>query len=116
MRRFLAPFLLALVVLTGCHPGQKTPSQPVSSQNFKVYHLRGKVISADVARGEVTLDHEAIPGFMDAMTMPYKLKDVSRLGQMHPGDVITADVLVSSDPSADYLLDRIVVVAHARPH
>ena len=45
--------------------------------------------------GEVTLNHEAIPGFMDAMTMPYKLKDPSIVSELHPGDVITADVLVS---------------------
>jgi protein SCO1/2 len=116
MRRFLAPLIVALVVLAGCHSSQKISSQPASSQNFKVYHLRGKVVSTDAAKGEVTLDHEAIPGFMDAMTMPYKLKDASLLSQMHPGDVITADVLVSSDPSADYLLDHIAVVAQAKPH
>jgi protein SCO1/2 len=116
MRRFLAPFILAIVVLAGCHSGQKTSSRPASSPNFKVYHLRGKVISTDAAKGEVTLDHEAIPGLMEAMTMPYKLKDASLLGQMHPGDVITADVLVSSDPNADCLLDRIVVVAQTKPH
>jgi protein SCO1/2 len=116
MRRLLAFSLLALVVLVGCHSGQKASSQPASSQNFKVYHLRGKVVSTDAARGEVTLDHEAIPGFMEAMTMPYKLKDASSLGEMHPGDVITADVLVSPDPNADYLLDHIVVVAQAKPH
>jgi protein SCO1/2 len=63
----------------------------------------------------VTLNHEAIPGFMDAMTMPYKLKDASILGELHPGDVITADVLVSQDPDADMLLDHIVVVAQAKP-
>jgi protein SCO1 len=116
MRRFLAPILAALVVLAGCHSSQKTPLQQTSSQNFKVYHLRGMVVSTDAARGEVTLDHEAIPGFMEAMTMPYKLKDVSKLSEMHPADVIIADVLVSSDPNADYLLDHIVVVAQAKPH
>jgi protein SCO1/2 len=79
------------------------------------YHLRGKVVSTDAAKGEVTLNHEAIPGFMEAMTMPYKLKDASILGELHPGDVITADVLVSSDPNVDYLLDHIVVVAQAKP-
>jgi len=77
--------------------------------------LRGKVVSADAAKGEVTLNHEAIPGFMEAMTMPYKLKDASILSELHPGDTITADVLVSEDPNADYLLDHIVVVAQARP-
>jgi protein SCO1/2 len=52
---------------------------------------------------------------MEAMTMPYKLKDPTILGELHPGDVITADVLVSADPNADYLLDHIVVVAQAKP-
>jgi protein SCO1/2 len=115
MRRLLAFSVLALLVLAGCHSGQRPPSQPDSSQNFKVYHLRGKVVSTDAAKGEVTLNHEAIPGFMDAMTMPYKLKDASILGELHPGDVITADLLVSQDQDADVLLDHIVVVAQGKP-
>jgi protein SCO1 len=73
------------------------------------------VVSTDAAKGEVTLNHEAIPGFMDAMTMPYKLKDANILSELHPGDVITADVLVSQDPNADVLLDHIVVVAQGKP-
>jgi protein SCO1/2 len=63
----------------------------------------------------VTLNHEAIVGFMEAMTMPYKLKDASVLGELHPGDVITADVLVSQDQDADILLDHFVVVAQVKP-
>jgi len=102
-------------VLAGCHSGQKASTQSSAAPAYKVYKLRGKVVSTDAARGEVTLDHEAIPGFMDAMTMPYKLKDLSILGELHPGDVITADVLVSPDPNADYLLDHIVVVAQSKP-
>jgi protein SCO1/2 len=115
MRRFFTLALLALIVLSGCHAGQQTPAQPAASPHFKVYHLRGKVVSTDAAKGEVTLDHEAIPGFMEAMTMPYKLKDASILGELHPGDVLTADVLVSQNPDADVLLDHIVVVAQAKP-
>ncbi len=102
------------MALAGCHSGQNAATQPAAGQNFKVYKLRGKVVSTDAASGEVTLNHEAIPGFMDAMTMPYKLKDASILGELHPGDMITADVLVSPDPNADYLLDHIVVVAQGR--
>jgi protein SCO1/2 len=104
-----------LVVLAGCHSGQKTSTQSSTGQNFKVYKLRGKVVATNSAKGEVTLNHEAIPGFMEAMTMPYKLKDASILGELHPGDVITADVLVSQDPDAEVLLDHIVVVAQAKP-
>lgn len=87
----------------------------MARENFKVYKLRGKVVSTDAAKGEVTLNHEAIPGFMEAMTMPYKLKDANILSELHPGDVLTADLLVSQDPNADVLLDHIVIVGQARP-
>jgi len=115
MRRLLVFSFLVLILLSGCHSGQKAPSQQASSQGSKIYHLRGKVVSTDGAKGEVTVNNEAIPGFMEAMTMPYKLKDVHLLSQMHPGDVITADLLVSPGPDADDLLDHIVVVTQAKP-
>jgi protein SCO1 len=102
-------------VLAGCHSSQRSESGPSAAQNFKVYQLRGKVVRTDAAKGEVTLNHEAIPGFMEAMTMPYKLKDANILSEFHAGDVITADVLVSQDPNADVLLDHIVVVAQGKP-
>ena len=104
-----------MILLAGCHSGQQQGAASSSAQNFKVYKLRGKVVSTNAATGEVTLNHEAIPGFMEAMTMPYKLKDASILSELHPGDVLTADVLVSQDPNADVLLDHIVVVAQGRP-
>ena len=72
-------------------------------------------MATNAASGEVTLDHEAIPGFMGAMTMPYKLKDANILGELHPGDVITADVVVSQNADGDVLLDHIVVVGQAKP-
>jgi len=112
----LSSSLLALALLAGCRSGQPVANQSAAQpQNFKVYHLRGKVVSTNPAKGEVTLDHEAIPGFMDAMTMPYKLKDPSILSELHPGDVLTADLLVSQDPDADVLLDHIVIVGQAKP-
>jgi protein SCO1/2 len=60
------------------------------------------------------VNHQAIPGFMDAMTMPYKLKDPAILSELHPGDVITADVLVSQAADANVFLDHIVVVAQGK--
>ena len=107
--------MIAVVLLAGCHSSSTAGTGQTASPAYKVYKLHGKVVSTDAAKGEVTLNHEAIPGFMDAMTMPYKLKDASIFSELHPGDVITADVLVSPDPNADYLLDHIVVVAQAKP-
>lgn len=113
IRRLLFSSILAVIVLAGCHSGQKTNSS--SASDVTVFHLRGKVVSTDAAHGLVVLDHEAIPGFMEAMTMPYQLKDASILSELHPGDVITADVLVSKSAQQTILLDHIVVVAQAKP-
>jgi protein SCO1 len=115
MRILLASAVLAAVCMAGCHSGETRTDQSSAAPAYKVYHLRGKVVSTNSATGEVTLNHEAIPGFMDAMTMAYKLKDPGILSELHPGDTITADVLVSQNADADILLDHIVVVAQAKP-
>ncbi len=103
------------MVLAGCHSGPKAGPQSAANPSVKVYTLRGKVVSTNTATGEVTVAHGAIPGFMEAMTMPYKLKDARLLSELHPGDVITADLLVSQNDDADILLDHIVIVAQAKP-
>jgi protein SCO1/2 len=107
--------LLFVLAMAGCHSSPQPDSQSSSPSSYKVYKLRGKVVSTNPATAEVTLNHEAIPGFMDAMTMPYKLKDANILSELHPGDVITADLLVAQNADGDVLLDHIVVVGEARP-
>jgi protein SCO1/2 len=78
----------------------------------KQYPVKGKVISTDPQHGEVTLAAAAIPGFMEAMTMPFKLRTPNILSELHPGDQIMATLYV--DDASD-LLDQIVVTAQARP-
>jgi len=107
--------VIGMVALAGCHRQQNGSGDSAESSSYKVYKLRGKVVTSNPATGEVTLNHEAIPGFMDAMTMPYKLKDPSILSELRHGDVITSDVLVSQDADAGVLLDHIVVVAQGKP-
>jgi protein SCO1/2 len=77
--------------------------------------VRGKVVS--VIGRDVTLDHEAVPGFMGAMTMSYRLKDPSVASELHPGDRITATFIVTKDPDGldSVLVDQIVVIAQAKP-
>jgi protein SCO1/2 len=107
--------MFAWLAMAGCQSGPRPDSQSSVDSSYKLYKVRGKVVSTSPASGEVTLDHEAIAGFMDAMTMPYKLKDPNILGELHPGDVITCDLVVSEGADADMRLDHIVVVAMARP-
>jgi protein SCO1/2 len=60
----------------------------------------------------VNVDSEAIPGFMDAMTMPYKVKPDSELDKLHPGDVVTADLLVQDEGAR---LEHVEVTGHSSP-
>jgi protein SCO1 len=107
--------MIAVAMATGCHRQQAGTTDSAADSSYKVYKLRGKVVATNPATGEVTINHEAIPGFMEAMTMPYKVKDPNVLSELHPGDVLTADLLVSQESDANVFLDHIVVVAQGKP-
>ena len=112
---FLAAALPVSVLLAGCRSAPKPDVGSAAGAAYKTYKLRGRVLSTNAATNEVTVAHNAIPGFMSAMTMPYKVKDSNVLAELHPGDTITADLEVSQHDDADIFLDHIVVVAQTRP-
>ena len=73
----------------------------------KHYSLTGKVVSKVQATHTLVVDHDAIPGFMTAMTMPYPVAPGVDLSGIEPGDRIQARIVVK--PNTDYLLDKISV-------
>jgi protein SCO1 len=110
-------FLLAFVaLLIGCKsdkaPGTSANATHAAQQ--KTFTIRGKIVATNSTH--VTLDGEDVPGFMEAMTMDYKLKDPSIASELHPGDRITAKVLADKDGDnySNIQLDNIVVIAQAR--
>ena len=120
MPRKLLFALCLVVLLSGCRQNSSpekvaTPSSSPSTGSRQDISVRAKVVS--VKGPDVMLDHEAVPGFMGAMTMSYKLKDPSVGSELHPGDRITATFLVTKDSDGldSVLVDQIVVVAQARP-
>ena len=110
-----AAVLAVVVFFAGCRSsgkpgaGARTSSQQAAA---KKYHIRGIVVSSDAKTGSVTVDADAIPGYMDAMTMPYTLAQPNIASELHPGDTITATLTATAD--AD-VLDEIDVVAQAKP-
>ena len=52
------------------------------------YQARGLVLRVDSASSTLTVSHDAIPGYMDAMVMPLVASDPRQLLQVHPGDVV----------------------------
>jgi protein SCO1 len=102
---------LAVALSTGCNKGPNQPAtQQVSTSAAKRYHLKGKVVSIDKQSKMANIDGEAIPGFMDAMTMPYSVKPESDLDKLKPGDAVTGEVVVQDERA---WLENIAVTGHA---
>jgi protein SCO1/2 len=79
----------------------------------KTYPLQGEVRGKDLAANEVTVNHGDIPGFMPAMTMPYKVKNTAMLQELQPGDKIAAEVVVSKAGN-DYWLEDVRITDESR--
>jgi protein SCO1 len=96
-----------LICLFFCSLAVAACSSKQPSAEGKRYPMKGKVLSVAKAEGSATIDADNIPGFMDAMAMPYPVPDEKALANLSPGDEITADVVVTSD--GKYHLENIVV-------
>ena len=111
-RTFLIALILAGAFLfSSCH---RSPAPAA-----KRYPFTGRVVSIDSQFQSALIDGDAIPGFMDAMAMPYKVKPDSTLNQLHPGDSVSAEVVVfqpkSDDAAPDYWLENVKVTSHVDP-
>ena len=73
----------------------------------KRYALRGHVLGKDQDAQRLTINHQAVPGFMPAMAMSYNVKDSQGLGAVEPGDNITADVVVANTDT--YWLEHLAI-------
>jgi protein SCO1 len=83
----------------------------------KHYPFTGRVVSIDSHAQAAIIDGEAVPGFMDAMAMPYKVKPAATLNHLLPGDSISAEVVVvpKNDEAPDYWLENVEVIRHIDP-
>jgi protein SCO1/2 len=80
-------------------------AQPISNQPYvaaatarttiATYPVRGTIVKIDVTGNHLTVDHEAIPGFMSAMTMTYPVKDGRQLERLANGDRVSATLMKS---------------------
>ena len=80
---------------------KKTSPPPV-----KTYPVRGKVIRLQAAEKIVILDHEAIEGWMGAMTMGFPVRDQRQWDKLKEGQTIRATVYMQ-DP--EFWLGQITV-------
>lgn len=78
MRR--AAVLTALLLLPIACAKQE---RPLSEPGEKLYTLKGTVLSRDASDNSLRVDHQAIPGFMEAMTMDYPVRG-AKVAQLPP--------------------------------
>lgn len=82
------------------------------------YHFTGEIMSIDSQDQSAVINGDNIPGFMDPMTMSYKIKPPAMLNQLHPGDLISAEVVVikpaKSEGPSDYWLENVKVTGQAK--
>jgi Cu/Ag efflux protein CusF len=89
MRTLLLTMFCALL-LVGC--GSAPQAQKGPPKDKKSYTLHGKVTALNPAAKTVTVDHEKVEGWMEAMEMAYNVDQESVLQKLKVGDKIKATV------------------------
>ena len=100
MRRSI--LLLTVVLAIACGPAKEGSERR--------YPLRGVVSSVNRAVGEVVVQHEAVPGLMPAMTMPFPMADAKAAAVLQRGDQITATLVVGETHAT---LEEVKIVGKA---
>ncbi|MPZ77382.1 MAG: hypothetical protein GEU77_12755 [Deltaproteobacteria bacterium] len=92
-RQALAVLVGAFAIISGITP--ISSMQPVGSVFAPAPAIaqtlvegKGKVIAVTQEKQELVLEHGEIKGFMDAMTMGYKVSSTSLLKGLKPGDQV----------------------------
>jgi len=94
MARARSPWRFVLLAALGLAPLACRPTP-----EGRRYALSGQVLAVHPERDEVLLRHDAIPGFMPAMVMPFTLRDRRVPRGLQPGDLVRG-VLVVSETTA----------------
>lgn len=81
---------MATSVVSG---GSATAGQP------GVYFVTGVVKELKANGSNLVIRHEAIPGFMPAMTMPFTARDSREIASVHAGEKVRFRLLVTDDES-----------------
>ena len=69
------------------------PLKPVSpNAELHYYQSKGVVKKVDLEKGKLTVDHETIPGYMEAMEMTEPVKDKAMLETVKVGDKVDFEI------------------------
>jgi protein SCO1 len=92
--------------------------RPAGGEIVTDYPLKGVVRKVARDTGHLTIRHDAIPGLMGAMTMPFPVTDRAVLDRVQSGDSVEATLRVWEEKGAvnHYELRGLNVIKQASPH
>jgi protein SCO1/2 len=93
---YLAAAILTLAAYPVRCQAAEAAAAPAETREFTV---KGVVKKVEPDNSRVIIAHEAIPGFMDAMTMPFRVKAPETLRGVQPGDSVSFKLSVTSEQS-----------------
>jgi protein SCO1/2 len=65
----------------------------------ETHAMSGLVLKVDAARRSMTVSCDSVPGYMDAMTMPFEIRDAKTLDGLKPGATIYFTFVVNGESS-----------------
>lgn len=107
--RYFTLILLSAFLFTAC---RKAETQSASTE-AKRYPFKGKIVAVDKAKKKATIKHEAVSGYMDAMTMDFPIREDWVWEDLSAGADIFAELVVDAD---SYWLEKIGIVALPNPN
>lgn len=96
--RILSRLLLMVLCagITGCSRTEDNTGKPPDA---RVFVVQGIVRGSEPAAGTAIIEHEEIPGFMPAMTMPFRVKDEGELRGLRAGTAVQFEFVVGAEES-----------------
>lgn len=113
MVRWYPLFLVVIGGLTSsCEKALESApaSVPVQTSTQQVFQVKGLVIAVKPREKTIEIKHEAVPGYMPAMTMPFDVKDTNELAGLQPGQRVSFRLLVTD---TEGWIDRIQKLGEA---
>ncbi len=112
-RRKLIVVVPILVVLAVCLllSAMVLSRAPERASEERRYELTGVVKSVDRAKRSATIKHEKVADFMEAMTMPFVIKDAKALNEIKVGNRIRATLVVTDE--GGQWLESIIIITSA---
>lgn len=93
-RRTILVSTISAFVAAGCFLSSASAQ---SAHQYRYYCGKGVIVSIDEDRSGVTLKHQRIDGFMEAMTMHFKTEEPSVLDDVKAGDAVRFTLKDSSE-------------------